>query len=198
MNLTDIYKNGFKLLLVLAALSIVCTGCYMKTETLVKREFAENIATFEIVAEYIGSFDWDKNIDDSNDNRFFFSRHPEADWNNGPRVYGMKVNASIPYCDDVVLDAVEKLYFLGYDTIGRTDTSRGTIVFEMNGYDPLLKPYREEGMAYVIGNAKPKPTFLGDMAIDVIFDLGDGWYYYHGVSYPGHLDEGKTPIVFEK
>ena len=197
IGLITLIWNRTWILFLVILFSMLNPSFYLKTKENVIKDFEDNKSSFEVVAEYIASYDLENSFDDLSDYTIKFFHYPDSEVDTDPIVYGLQENARILPCDESVRDAVKKLFAIGYITMGRYDCSGKTIVFEMDGYEPFMETYRLNGIAYALNGSKPKPV-MGETAIDEIIDLGDGWYYYHGVSYPGHLDEGKTPIVFEK
>ena len=174
-------------------LCVVCsTGCYIKTKRWVIREFEENREAFETVAAYIESFDWERWMGDGTTRFFLFYR------TDIPRVEGAFEEAVVPEYTETVKKAAAQLYSLDFIEFGRYYCSGKTIVFHLEGgYELPLKPYREQGIAYAIDGSDPKPLYQSELIIDDITPLGGNWYYWHGVSYPGHVDDPEKIIRFD-
>ena len=175
-------------------LCVVCsTGCYIKPKRRVIREFEENREAFETVAAYIESFECESWREDGTTRFYLFQLQEDA-----PVLNGTLERTKIPEYTETVKQAAKQLYSLDYFEMGRYYCSGKTIVFHFKGgYEFLLKPYREQGIAYAIDGSDPRPLYPTDLIIDDITPLGGNWYYWHGASYPGHVDDPEKIIRFD-
>lgn len=101
----------YKLIPLLLFSVLLCNmgcGMYVKQKNQVIKEFNENRETFDAVATYMASFDWDENAT-GNYPLFFINNDKKI-----PTLWGGKENAMIPFFSEDVKLAMECLYALDY------------------------------------------------------------------------------------